>query len=48
MSTVDDDTAGEQLEDFTALLSNASEGLTVGAQDTARIDIMDDEGEYMQ
>jgi hypothetical protein len=47
VSTTEDDTL-EQLEDFTALLTNPSEGLTVGAEDTARIDIMDDEGHCHQ
>jgi hypothetical protein len=47
ISTIEDP-ALEQLEDFTALLTNPSEGLTVGAEDTARIDIMDDEGHCHQ
>jgi hypothetical protein len=37
-----EDTTPEQMEDFTAVLSNPSEGLIV--QDMARIDITDNEG----
>ena len=41
-----EDTTAEQLEDFSALLSNPSEGLDIGARDTATINIMDNEGQY--
>lgn len=43
VSTLDDDNL-EQEESFTALLSSPSEGLVIGAQDTARVTILDNEG----
>lgn len=44
INTTEDEIA-EFPETFTALLSDPSEGLTVGAQDTATVNIVDDEGE---
>ena len=42
--TTTENSIAEQLEFFTAVLSNPSEGLTVGDQDTAIITVEDDEG----
>ena len=42
VDTIDNDVA-ELPEDFSALLSNPSEGLAIGAQDTATVTITDDE-----
>ena len=39
-----EDSISELPEQFTALLSNPSEGLVVGPIDTAAVDIMDDDG----
>lgn len=44
VSTTEDEVA-ELSEDFTALLSDPSDGLSVGAQNVATVNIMDDEGE---
>jgi hypothetical protein len=44
VDTIDDQTA-ELQEGFTALLSNPSEGLALGQQDTGTVIILEDEGE---
>lgn len=46
VNTTDDEIA-ELPEDFTALLSNPSQGLAVGAQDTATVTITDNDGVYL-
>jgi hypothetical protein len=43
VDTSDDDSL-EQLERFTALLSNPSQNIAIGSQDTAEINLMDNEG----
>lgn len=44
VATINDDRA-EQSEDLVALLSNPSEGLTIGARSRATVTITDDESE---
>lgn len=40
-----EDNLPEQLEDFAAVLSNPSEGLDIGVQNTATVSILDNDGE---
>ena len=46
VDTLDDDSL-ELAESFTVLLSNPSEGLDIGDQDLARVNIRDNEGSLL-